>query len=956
MFAKLLKPNPEHPKAEVRLAAVQQLESRDPEQQQVLVNLAQHDPDPGVRLAAVDKLLDPALLSRLALDDNPQLNQAAKERLAKLLAGETEASMAEEQRLTILNGIDDFSLLTHIADYTEGAIRRAAVEKFISEEDLERLVMTSTVAKIRLAAAEKVQDPERLQRIAKYGKQRDNGLYQATLQRLTKIKEAEEHQVQQLARSQSLCEEMETLTQVKFVPSNYATKIKNIASAWNTLETKPSEDLQSRFDTANTRCRQILESHETTRKKQLCCEVLESQFNALQTISSPDEARLEQLNALLDQQAREWQQLTTISPATAEEQQHYTLARQKLLNCQEALQRLLTHQGSLTALVDEIMNTKAADSQASTLKGRKKQLQSIIKTIKWPATLNQPAALVATDNAFSRLEEIQNSLDERQKHQRQHLQELIEQLSQAVEKGVEQEAKTLLETCQSVFDSLSPTESRGFKSKITKLRALTQELSGWRKYAENQQRISLCKRMEELAKKTVDPQDKVNAIKQLQNEWKALDKFEAAPPGLWRRFQKAGDSAYAPCKQHFEQHARQRELNLGERTRICRELKEFVDQADWRNMDGRALDKKVRHVLTEWRKYTPVDRKPGKTLQTQFDACISQLKAQLKDEQQNNLEIKRALIQRAEAQAEQTDLEEALRQIKELQTAWRETGVTSQRQEQSTWKQFRAACDVVYNRLQERRSTENEALAQNRLQAEAICEQIETLCKSEDSLANSQKQYQQARDAFRQIGALPDKAANAIRKRFSNACKQYEQQARAHKNKKQHEQQHELLRKTRLCQQLELLAITLPGNHVEEGTRIGDDWTTGVELPKAPQQKFEARFLSAREALNKKAAGEQNALDAMLDKDLERAQLLCIRAEIVAGVESPSEVRDQRMNYQLSLLGAAMTGGIDTNRPAKELSAELIGEWCSLGPIEPGQFNALETRLKRVLDVLNKRS
>jgi hypothetical protein len=61
------------------------------------------------------------------------------------------------------------------------------------------------------------------------------------------------------------------------------------------------------------------------------------------------------------------------------------------------------------------------------------------------------------------------------------------------------------------------------------------------------------------------------------------------------------------------------------------------------------------------------------------------------------------------------------------------------------------------------------------------------------------------------------------------------------------------------------------------------------------------------------------------------------------------------MRYQLSLLGAAMTGGIDTNKPGAELAGELIGEWISVGPLESARLDALEARLKKALDVLNNK-
>ncbi|HEX7027653.1 MAG TPA: DUF349 domain-containing protein, partial [Gammaproteobacteria bacterium] len=229
------------------------------------------------------------------------------------------------------------------------------------------------------------------------------------------------------------------------------------------------------------------------------------------------------------------------------------------------------------------------------------------------------------------------------------------------------------------------------------------------------------------------------------------------------------------------------------------------------------------------------------------------------------------------------------------------------------------------------------------------------LCKSETTLANSQKQYQQAREAFRQIGHLPERVANSVRKRFNNACKQYEQRLRSLKNRQQHEQQGELLRKVRLCQRMERLAVELPQSHADQAAEITDSWISETSAPKPLLQKLEKRLQYAREALSKHAAGETSTAGYTLNQDLERAQLLCIRAEIIADITSPAEAREQRMQYQLSLLGAAMTGGIDTNKPAAEQTAELIGDWISVGPLEISQFDLLETRLKKALDALNKK-
>ena len=77
-----------------------------------------------------------------------------------------------------------------------------------------------------------------------------------------------------------------------------------------------------------------------------------------------------------------------------------------------------------------------------------------------------------------------------------------------------------------------------------------------------------------------------HAVRDLQQRWQALDKAHgASSKGLWERFRRACDRAYAPAKQHFEQLAKRREENAGKKKILLDQLAalngKIGDNADW---------------------------------------------------------------------------------------------------------------------------------------------------------------------------------------------------------------------------------------------------------------------------------------------------------------------------------------------------------------------------------------
>ncbi|WP_315983879.1 DUF349 domain-containing protein [Aliamphritea spongicola] len=197
-------------------------------------------------------------------------------------------------------------------------------------------------------------------------------------------------------------------------------------------------------------------------------------------------------------------------------------------------------------------------------------------------------------------------------------------------------------------------------------------------------------------------------IRTLQQEWKDLDATDPYHShDLWKRFKHASDQAYEPCSQHYAELKQQRVNNLQQRLLLCEQLETLMANTDWEQPDWQEVEQISRTAKQEWRQYTPVDRTPGREAQSRFNSTLKQLDGKIKAYREANTEAKQALADQAEAlsvQAEQAVadgqqelLNGLLRQVKQLQQQWRQTGNSFHSVERKLWPAFRLTCNKVYD-------------------------------------------------------------------------------------------------------------------------------------------------------------------------------------------------------------------------------------------------------------------
>ena len=125
---------------------------------------------------------------------------------------------------------------------------------------------------------------------------------------------------------------------------------------------------------------------------------------------------------------------------------------------------------------------------------------------------------------------------------------------------------------------------------------------------------------------------------------------------------------------------------------------------------------------------------------------------------------------------------------------------------------------------------------------------------------------------------------------------------------------------------------------------LDKSWTdTPPLIDSATEQTIQQRYQKAKNALME--AGEQrDRLLSELQANLDHRKELCLRMEILTGIESPPEEQQARMTYQANRLAEAIGQGVDD--PVGNM-ADLKLEWCLSGAAPASQEKRLQVRFEK---------
>jgi len=186
----------------------------------------------------------------------------------------------------------------------------------------------------------------------------------------------------------------------------------------------------------------------------------------------------------------------------------------------------------------------------------------------------------------------------------------------------------------------------------------------------------------------------------------------------------------------------------------------------------------------QWKEYGPVAKEKREDIWNRFKAATAVINKRyqahfegLKEQQEENLEKKRALCEKLEEIAAtdvrtSADWTALTKEIESLQQEWRKIGYATKKENQKIYDRFRAACDAFFAKKRAYFTDIKDNLNANLEKKQALIDQAEALKDSTD-WKKTADQYVALQKQWKEIGSVPRKKSEQLWKRFRAACDEF---------------------------------------------------------------------------------------------------------------------------------------------------------------------------------------
>lgn len=884
LFGFLRKPGWENTDPAVRLRAVQS--GDDAALRAQLPAMAQADPDPDVRMAALRRVDDPNLLARRMRGDlDPRVAAVARDRLVACLC---DPALPLDARRAAMLDLPDPDVLARVAERAPDAeLRRAALEHIARPGFLFERCLKDPEPALRLWLLERIEGPEALQRLADAARKRDKALARAARERLDALLLAGGDAAALERATLAVCERASRLA--RELPADREHQLAALRDEWEVLSARVPDDLARRAQGALTMAAAAIEAS----RAQV---VSRAPAPALHRVPAHGETTADARNADTDggdEAPGDDAGATAVVDGTADD-------------------------AGSSPPVDQAAVT-AADSAADTAAG----------------VGADPGVHPADDAAALR----QRQAQERREARAAAAVAALDAMDQALEANSLAAARSARAGLDRA--GLSP----GHRHRLAALDERLAKLDQWQRWSGNEVRRRLCDDTEALQGSGLHPDALANRVKELQAEWARLDAIDgnAAPAtdgGLSRRFRALCHAALKPARGYFEKRREVRGERAGQVEALLADAAATIEGADPAALPP--LRRRITEALRDLDSIAPEKRgEHGRALRD----CLGRIDAGVAAGREQAALEKRRIIARLRRDLGAADADAAVALAKEAQATWKRLARGERKQDEALWTELRALVDPLFASVKEREDMRRQQATQADAAAREVLQEMRALAAADDArLAHAEAHLEALQARWRALEPVEEPASTPGREsgrgqrgarapqRGSDRGRSGERERRAPRRGHPLEAEFSAAlasvqaARQRAAAQREasvMQAICRAGELLDRLGAGADDASRielraafdALELPQDARAALQARVTST--ATHGAAAGaEQDAVAA-------RAEALAVRAELVAGLESPPEAAAIRRAEQMQRLAARLEGS-GQRAPREEIRGLLI--------------------------------
>lgn len=225
-------------------------------------------------------------------------------------------------------------------------------------------------------------------------------------------------------------------------------------------------------------------------------------------------------------------------------------------------------------------------------------------------------------------------------------------------------------------------------------------------------KVAICEKIEELMSENINSisawQKKSVEVNELFKLWKSVGPAQKKQNDeVWNRFKVSMDAFFVGKKEFFSKLKEQQIDNYNRKLQLCIEAEAYAESTEWK----KATDA-IKKLQEEWKKIGPVPKRHSDKIWKRFrSACDafflnkSEHFSGVKGVEEENLRLKRELLERIKAYEITTNRNENMETIKAFQREWMSIGFVPMRHKDSLQDEYRKSIDALFEKM---KITQNE--------------------------------------------------------------------------------------------------------------------------------------------------------------------------------------------------------------------------------------------------------
>ena len=275
----------------------------------------------------------------------------------------------------------------------------------------------------------------------------------------------------------------------------------------------------------------------------------------------------------------------------------------------------------------------------------------------------------------------------------------------------------------------------------------------------------------EAAEKLADEEDVISAFHQLQELHQQYREIGPVAKELreevWARFKAASTVINKRHQQHFEDLRAKEEENLARKTTLCEKVEELGKAENKGAADWEKRSKEIIDIQNEWKTIGFAPQKMNVKIFERFRAACDDFfgrKAEyfkaLKVTFSENIEKKKALVEKAQALADSTDWKATSDKLIALQKEWKTVGMVPKKIGDQLWQEFLGACNKFFEARNAAGAGQRNEEHANLEKKKGIIEQLKAL--AENAAEATKEKVQALTEEYNKVGHVPYKEKDKL--------------------------------------------------------------------------------------------------------------------------------------------------------------------------------------------------